>query len=260
MRTLSPRQQSILNRVVDTHIETGQPVGSGAITVLFRGLYGNSYSPATVRHEMGCLEECGYLTHPHTSAGRVPTDLGYRYYVDHGLPREVPPDFPEKDTLESLNRSASRIDSFTQAASRALSVCSDELSLVIAMPRSSAQEYGEQECHVYVHGTSRMLAKPEFQEGEKLQGLFQAIEEKTAVVEWLRNVMADQTDVAVTIGSENHIGAFHDCSVFSAAYAIQRQIAGIVAVIGARRIRYSRMISLVSGMRALIERILEGRA
>ena len=76
---LDERKSAILRRVVAEHIETGQPVGSshvvrdGAVDV----------SSATVRADMASLERDGYLTHPHTSAGRVPTDLGYRFYVDH---------------------------------------------------------------------------------------------------------------------------------------------------------------------------------
>ncbi len=76
---LDERKSTILRKVVEEHIETAQPVGSAhvvrdpAIDV----------SPATVRADMAALERDGYLTHPHTSAGRVPTDKGYRFFVDH---------------------------------------------------------------------------------------------------------------------------------------------------------------------------------
>ncbi|MBI4711029.1 MAG: hypothetical protein HY767_00985, partial [Candidatus Omnitrophica bacterium] len=79
METLSLRQNDILRGVIETHIETTQPVGSRSIAEK----YAISFSPATIRHEMGALEEMGYLTHPHTSSGRLPTDHGYRYYLDH---------------------------------------------------------------------------------------------------------------------------------------------------------------------------------
>ena len=260
MQPLSPRQQSILNRVVDTYIETGQPVGSGAISVLFRGLYGDSYSSATLRHEMGCLEECGYLTHPHTSAGRVPTDLGYRYYVDHGLRRETVSDFPGRDTVEKLSRSASRMDTFSEMASRELSVRSDELSLIVIPAAGAGKELREPDCRVFIDGTSRMLGKPEFREVEKVRDLFKAIEEKTEVIDWLTDVVADKDEVSVTIGEENKPKAFHPCAIVSASYAIDRETVGIVAVIGARRLRYSRMIPLVARMRSLIEEILDERS
>jgi heat-inducible transcriptional repressor len=98
---LDDRKTTILKKVVAEHIETGQPVGSshvvrdGAIDV----------SPATVRADMATLEREGYLTHPHTSAGRVPTDLGYRFFVDH------------LDETSALGRDGERrVDQFFAAA------------------------------------------------------------------------------------------------------------------------------------------------
>lgn len=76
---LDERKSAILRKVVAEHIETGQPVGSSHV-VKDAAI---DVSPATVRADMATLEREGYLTHPHTSAGRVPTDLGYRFYVDH---------------------------------------------------------------------------------------------------------------------------------------------------------------------------------
>jgi heat-inducible transcriptional repressor len=75
---LTPRQERILRWVVDAHIETGQPVASRAIAADS----GLDCGPSTVRNELALLEEHGLLTHPHTSAGRVPTDAGRRYAVD----------------------------------------------------------------------------------------------------------------------------------------------------------------------------------
>jgi len=81
--TVGARKSAVLRAVVIDHIRTGQPVGSG--TVARRHRLG--VSPATIRNDMSSLEELGYLTQPHTSAGRIPTDLGYRFYVDALPPR-----------------------------------------------------------------------------------------------------------------------------------------------------------------------------
>ena len=75
---LSPRKKQILKSVIDAHIELGEPVGSKYLTASTD----IGFSSATIRNEMAELEELGYLEHPHTSAGRVPTTLGYRFYVD----------------------------------------------------------------------------------------------------------------------------------------------------------------------------------
>jgi heat-inducible transcriptional repressor len=75
---LSSRKASVLHAVVEAYVATGEPVGSE--TIVDRASLG--VSSATIRNEMASLEELGYLTHPHTSAGRIPTDAGYRHYVD----------------------------------------------------------------------------------------------------------------------------------------------------------------------------------
>src|ERR671937_3085310 len=89
---LSQRQREILIRVVEEYVATGQPVGSKSLVERS----GMRVSSATVRNELSELERLGLLTHPHTSAGRVPTDRGYRYYVDRLLERQGPrpPAFP----------------------------------------------------------------------------------------------------------------------------------------------------------------------
>jgi heat-inducible transcriptional repressor len=81
---LGTRKAAVLNAVVEEYVRSGEPVGSETIA----DASGLGVSSATIRNEMAALEELGYLTHPHTSAGRIPTDLGYRHYVDtmpHGL-------------------------------------------------------------------------------------------------------------------------------------------------------------------------------
>src|SRR6478672_1172447 len=83
---LSERQSGILRRVVEEFVATGQPVGSK--TLVERS--GLGVSPSTVRYELAELERLGLLTHPHTSAGRVPTESGYRLYVDELLARPQP--------------------------------------------------------------------------------------------------------------------------------------------------------------------------
>ena len=89
---LSPRQRSILRHVVEEFVATGQPVGSR--TLVDRA--GLNIAPSTVRHELAELESKGFLTHPHTSAGRVPTESGYRYYAAELLGRlePQPQEFP----------------------------------------------------------------------------------------------------------------------------------------------------------------------
>src|ERR1700744_1467971 len=80
---LSERQEQVLQRVVEGYLAGGAPVGSKGLGPGFE------WGPSTIRHELAGLEDLGLLQHPHTSAGRVPTEAGYRYFVDRLLPDEV---------------------------------------------------------------------------------------------------------------------------------------------------------------------------
>jgi len=85
-RTLTERQAEILRRVVEEYVESGEPVGSKNLV----DRAGMTVSPSTVRAELAELERFALLTHPHTSAGRIPTEAGYRYYADSLLERLEP--------------------------------------------------------------------------------------------------------------------------------------------------------------------------
>src|SRR5207253_6257014 len=124
---LSERQRAVLRRMVEEFVGTGQPVGSK--TLVERSDL--RVSPSTVRAELAELESRGLLTHPHTSAGRVPTERGYRYYADELLGRlePQPPAFPLD--LTSTN---TEVESALQATTEMLSQVTRLLALVSAPP------------------------------------------------------------------------------------------------------------------------------
>jgi heat-inducible transcriptional repressor len=129
---LSERQDTILSLVVEHYLETGRPVGSKAI-VESSGL---ECGASTVRAELAALEAGGYLSHPHTSAGRVPTDLGYRRYVE-----ALVPTLPARRTGETeieISRMRREVDAAMRETSAALSHMTDLLALVVAPPLGTA--------------------------------------------------------------------------------------------------------------------------
>src|SRR2546430_4805758 len=122
---LSPRQELILRKVVDGHRAGGAPVGSKALAEDPDVTWGAS----TVRHELAMLEEHGLLAHPHTSAGRVPTDAGYRYFVDRLLPARS----ARRPSLE-LDLVRTELDEAMRVTSETLSQVTNLLALVSAPP------------------------------------------------------------------------------------------------------------------------------
>jgi heat-inducible transcriptional repressor len=128
---LTQRQRQILIRVVEEYVATGQPVGSRHLIERT----GMRVSSATVRNELAELERIGLLTHPHTSAGRVPTDRGYRYYVDRLLERNSPR--PATFPLD-LTEARSEVESALQATTEMLSRVTRLIALVSAPPLQTA--------------------------------------------------------------------------------------------------------------------------
>jgi len=122
---LSLRQKEILRHVVEEYVQTGQPVGSR--TLVDRG--GLGIAPSTARAELAELEALGLLTHPHTSAGRVPTEAGYRYYADELLGRLAPQ--PAEFPLD-LHTQRTEVESALQATTEMLSQVTRLLALVSA--------------------------------------------------------------------------------------------------------------------------------
>src|SRR5437868_6495973 len=124
---LTARQQEILRRVVEEHVSTGQPVGSK--TLVQKASV--TAAPSTVRAELAELESLGLLTHPHTSAGRVPTESGYRYYADELLHRLDP--HPQEFPLD-LHTERTEVEAALQATTEMLSQVTRLLALVSAPP------------------------------------------------------------------------------------------------------------------------------
>jgi heat-inducible transcriptional repressor len=124
---LTERERRVLEAVIQSYVETAQPAGSNAIARRF----GLGVSPATIRNTMSDLEEKGLLYHPHTSAGRVPTDVAYRLYVDSLLP--LPPmAMREHDQLSSqIGGRGTAVEAILRRAAQSLGVISQELGVAI---------------------------------------------------------------------------------------------------------------------------------
>lgn len=134
---MTPRQNAILRRTIREHIRTGLPVGSETVLECTR----LPLSSATVRMELAVLEDQGYLSHPHTSAGRVPTTAGYRYYVDHWVARSPHPRaFEQLERIEHATPDM-RESSLARSLAQMLARVSGTLA-VVALHEQSVHEAG----------------------------------------------------------------------------------------------------------------------
>src|SRR4051812_44558863 len=130
---LTPRQELVLRKVVQAYTATGVPVGSKALSAdpdIGAG-------PSTIRHELSILEEHGLLAHPHTSAGRIPTDSGHRFYVDHLLVGEGGA-LARRDRGLDLQLVRREVDEAMRATTETLSQVTNLLAIVSAPPLDTA--------------------------------------------------------------------------------------------------------------------------
>ena len=126
MASLNERERQVLEAVIETYVETAEPAGSRTIARRF----GLALSPATIRNTMSALEEKGYLYHPHTSAGRIPTDLAYRVYVN-SLMRLAQVSASDSHQIREELSDRSAVDQILQRAAQVLGVLTKELGVAV---------------------------------------------------------------------------------------------------------------------------------
>jgi heat-inducible transcriptional repressor len=125
--TLTERERQVLEAVIETYVETAEPAGSRTIAKRF----GMSVSAATIRNTMSDLEEKGYLYHPHTSAGRIPTDLAYRVYVDSLMRLSQVSRSESHQIREELGAERNAVDQILSRAAQVLGVLTKELGVAV---------------------------------------------------------------------------------------------------------------------------------
>jgi heat-inducible transcriptional repressor len=129
---LDPRKSAVLRAIVRDYVRTGQPVASKVLAQRYR----LKVSAATIRNDMGLLEELGYISQPHTSAGRIPTDQGYRWFVDN-WPQPTWPELPSREirTIRALLEGEFRgLEETLETTSHVLSDVTESIAVVVAPP------------------------------------------------------------------------------------------------------------------------------
>lgn len=267
MTPTKDRARQVLVMAVAQYIHTHRPVASASLAERADV----DVSPATIRHIFTDLEEAGYLTHPHTSAGRVPTDRGYRLYVDEILRRRrpeagAPPRGASPATARqrgAFRAHGRRLDDVMVETCRLLSARSRYTGFVTS-PRPEEPMYHRQ---VYLDGTEHILGEPEFLDLQTVRAWLHLVEQPQRLGEPLAErllrtsgeVSDDIGHITVLIGHENPLPAMRGFSVVGTAYRLGGGARGVLGVIGPRPMRYPHVIALVGGIRELLSRALGER-
>lgn len=232
---LSERQKTILEAVVHAYVATAEPVASADLV----RKYGLPFSPATVRNELVSLDETGYLTQPHTSAGRTPTDKGYRFYINRlesgdGLARG------EETAIRGL-RGLDDPFEFMRQTSRLLAHLSRSFTLA-GFPA---------EARFFKFGVREVMQEPEFADLRFMQ-------EFSALIEMVEDELARRFDPEefaeprVFIGHENPIREARHYGMIVSSLATPFGKENIVALIGPKRMDYEHNLSILRHFRELL--------
>ncbi len=225
MLPIDPRKEKILSAIIQHFIGTAEPVGSKTILVK----YNLSVSPATIRNDMAFLENEGLITHPHTSAGRVPTEKGYRMYI------EKLADYKKAERLAKDNLKKIRVDLKKRRAQQ--KVYEAVSILAQAMPNISFASIPENRRTFYL-GVSNMLRQPEFQNSPiHASQVMEVLEEGVYLLQTLDQLELDE-EPRIFIGKENILPQIESCSLIVAKYDLDG-FQGYLGLLGPTRMPYA---------------------
>jgi heat-inducible transcriptional repressor len=235
---MTDRQIAILSAIIEQYAEVAAPVGSVTLAKLF------GVSSATIRAEMARLEEMGLITHPHTSAGRIPTDKGYRYYVN--ILNEA-----KDDESVKLDRGAraieARVSTYGDRADRAIRSAVD--SLVELTHNLGLATIGEE---LYMNGIGNLFSQPEYMSGRHVQAVARLLDN---LEPWLREA-APNEPLNVYIGAENPIGKSSGATLIISRFRSPYSDHSYIGVLGPTRQSYAKVMRLVRHAGAMLEEVL----
>lgn len=236
---MTDRQVKLLGAIIEQYAEVAVPVGSITLAKLF------GVSSATIRSEMSRLEELGLIRQPHTSAGRIPTDKGYRLYVNQLTEHR------EAETLQLPDRTTKVIDArvATHGARADRAIRSAVDSLAELTHNLGIATIGDQ---LYMSGMGNLFSQPEFANTSHVQQIARLLDN---LEPWLREA-APNEPLNVYIGSENPIGKSSEASLIISRFQSPYSDKSYIGVLGPTRQDYARVMRLVRHTGAMLEEVL----
>jgi heat-inducible transcriptional repressor len=241
---MSSRRLEILRAIVDEYVATQEPVGSKSIA----DRHGLGISPATIRNEMAVLEEEGLITQPHTSAGRIPTDLGYRVFVDK-LATVKPLSSAERRAIETFLEGSNDLEELLKRSAKLLADITKQVAVV------TYPILGDNRDKLAISGTAH-LARSGEELGFNLSPILEALEEQVVLLRLLNEV---HTTVHVRIGTEQNELNLRSTSLVSVGYGTSDSPRGSMGIIGPTRMDYAGSMAAVDAVARYVGRfIVEG--
>lgn len=245
---ITERQKQILCQIVEEYAETASPVGSVTMAKLFK------VSSATIRAEMARLEALGLIAQPHTSAGRVPTDAGYRFYVNHldGNSLDNEPVMPEMRLIDDgrYDRGIHAIERRVASQSQADAAIRGAVDILVELTGNLG--LATIDGQLYLSGISRLFTQPEFGDTRRVQAVAKLLDN---LEPWLREA-APGEPLNIFIGQENPIGRNSEVSLIISKFRSPFSDRSYIGVLGPTRQNYSRVMTLVRHAGEMLEEVL----
>lgn len=234
------RRKSVLSSAINRYIKNALPVASDDIAQEF------DLSSATIRNIFSELDESGYLKHPYTSGGRVPTDKGYRYYVDFLIQQMELMDEEKQRILKDCKRNMRRLDDALENTSEVISEITHYAGIV---------SFLQWQDKMFYKGISRILGQPEFKDFDEVRLLVELIEDKRRLLDIINRDFSGK--VKVYIGSELGFPEMENCSLVVSSFKMKNQPSGRLAVLGPMRMEYNHIIPTMEYISEALSQVLE---
>lgn len=236
---MTERQKQILYSIVEQYAEVASPVGSSLLAKVFK------VSSATIRAEMADLERMQYITQPHTSAGRVPTDKGYRFYVNH---------LSEMKESASEHRAERALTARVQHAGMPERTIRNAVDTLVELTHNlGLATIGNQ---LYMSGLSNLFGQPEFGQAGQVKQVAQLLDN---LEPWLQEAAPNQP-LSVYIGQENPVGRSAGCSLIISRFRSPYSDKSYIGVLGPTRQSYRDVMQLVRFAGQSLEEVLYSEA
>lgn len=230
---MNPRQAQILKLIIDEYIRTAEPVSSKQLCDRFN----LQCSSATVRNDMAVLEELGFIAQPHTSAGRVPTEKAYRFYIQQGKEQKARKSVRINITVRRAPRVPTPEERLAQVGHAVVQASGEAVMLATSRPWSTTL------------GLANLLRKPEFRSESAILSLAESLERFDAAFKDLLSSASD--DVTVLLGEENPLG--DELASVVVKSELGDGVEGVLGIVGPLRMDYNRNIALIRQAKKVLE-------
>ncbi len=227
---LSERQEKILSLIVQEYTKTAIPVSSSSITRSFE----NNISSATIRNEMLELEKIGFLLKPHISAGRIPSDFGYRYFIDNLIKKRKLNQNDQNALQVEMLKLKAQNTRLSRTLAKTLSMSSKCLALSGMIERKDYYDFG-------MH---TLMNDPEFNKLDEVSRIAASLDVIDEKMEKILEQLEDG-ETKIFIGKENPIEEIRNCSMIISPYRLESGERGILAIIGPKRMEYEKNKNLI---------------